>query len=651
MFDFVRTHQRLMQFVLLLFIFPSFAFFGIQSYTSMRDGDNALAKVAGVSITQQEFDAAQRRQMERIRQMFGSQFDPKMFDTPEAKQAILDNLIAEKAMNVQAARSNLVPTQGGIQKVVLSMFPDLADPSLSKDDRIKRYNQYAALQGMSVDGLQASIGRDLVLQELNAAVQSTAFAPKAVASRLSDLNDQEREVQELSFKPADFASQVKVTDDMLKAYYDKNAAQFEIPEQAKAEYVTLTLDSIASQISVSDADVKSYYEQNQKRYSTDEQRRASHILIAVKKDAPAADKAAAKAKAEKLLAEVRKNPAEFAKIAKQNSQDPGSAERGGDLDFFSKGMMVKPFEEAAWKLKQGEISDVVESDFGYHIIQLTGIKPAQVKPLDEVKNEIAAEIKKQQAQKKFAEMAEVFSNTVYEQADSLKPVADKLKLKTETVANLTRQPNPALGPAPYNNEKFLKALFSDDSIKNKRNTEAVEVAPNMLIAGRVLEYKPTAKRPFDEVKDVIRGLVTQQEAAKLAKKAGEDKLTALKAKDDTAGFSAAKTVSRTKPAEISGQALNAVMKADTSKLPTYVGVDLGSRGYGVYRITKVSQPANPDAARRQAEQQQIANVLAQQEMLAYIEMLKQKAKAKVLKPVGATANAGDANTQGAPDAK
>lgn len=648
MFDFVRTHQRLMQFVLLLFIFPSFAFFGIQSYSRMRDSDDALAKVAGVSITQQEFDAARREQMDRMRQMFGDQFDSKMLDTPEAKQRILDNLIAQKALAAEATRDRLFVSDQALQQTILSI-PGLTTSEGKFDG--ERYKAVLAMQGMTPAMYEARLRHDMAVQQVNAAVQSTAFSPKTVATRLSDLNDQEREVQELAFKPADFTSQVKITDDMLKAYYDKNAAQFEIPEQVKAEYAILTLDAIASQITVTDADIKSYYENNQKRFSTDEQRRASHILIAIKKDAPAAEKSAAKAKAEKLLAEVRKNPSSFAKIAKENSQDPGSAERGGDLDYFSKGMMVKPFEQAAWKLKEGEISDVVESDFGYHIIQLTGIKPAAVKPLEEVKSEIVAEIKKQQAQKKFADAAEVFSNTVYEQADSLKPAADKLHLKIETISNLTRQPNPALGPAPFNNEKFLKALFSDDSIKNKRNTEAVEVSPNTLIAGHILEYKPTTKRSFDEVKSIVRDRVTQEEAVKLAKKAGEEKLAALKSKDDTAGFGAAKTVSRTKPGDVNGKALTAVMKADTSKLPVYVGVDLDGRGYSVYRITKVSQPANPDTARRQAEQQQVANVLAQQEMLAYLEVLKQKAKAKVLKPISAVAGVADANAQGAPESK
>ena len=636
MFEFIRTHQRLMQFLLLLLIFPSFAFFGVESYTRFREHDNAVARVAGNSITQQEFDAAQRAQMDRLRQMFGAQFDPKMFDTPEAKQAILDNLIAQRVLAATAARNHLSVSDRTLQQTILAI-PGLttADGKFDAD----RYKSLLAMQGMTPAIYEARLRQDLAMQQVTGAIQSSAFAPKTVASRLSELNDQEREVQEQLFKAADYASQVKITEDMLKAYYEKNSADFQIPEQVKAEYVVLNSDALASQIPVSDADIKSYYEQNAKRYGEEEQRRASHILVKVDKNASAADKAAAKSKAETLLAQVRKNPGDFARLAKENSQDPGSAQNGGDLGYFGKGMMVKPFEDAVSKLKQGEISDLVQSDFGYHIIQLTGIKPASVKPLEEVKGEIAAEIRKQQAAKKFSEMAELFSNTVYEQADSLKPVADKLNLKIETVSNLTRTPNPALPQsAAYNNPKFLKALFSDDAIKNKRNTEAVEVAPNTLIAGRVLEYKPVTKRPFAEVEPVVRERVTQIEAAKLAKQAGEAKLAALKVNGDASGFSEPKTVSRVKSEGINGAALEAVMKADTSKLPAYVGVDL-PQGYGVYRIAKVSQPKNVDTARRQAEQQQIANALAQQDVLAYLEALKKKAKVEIVKPVVTKAEA------------
>lgn len=630
MFEFIRTHQRLMQFLLLLFILPSFAFFGLEGYTRFRDDGNAVAKVAGQPITQQELDAAQRQQMERLRQMFGDQFDAKMFDTPEAKREVLDGLIAQRALAAEVKRNNIVVSDQALQQTILDI-PGLKTPDGKFDS--ERYKSLLAAQGMTPAIFEARLRQDLALQQLGDSVGGTAIAPKSVAARLSEINEQEREVQEMLFKASDYVAQVKVTDEMLKAYYEKNGGQFEIPEQVKAEYIVLNNDTVAAQVAVSDADIKSYYDQNAQRYATPEQRRASHILIAVNKNAPDADKAAAKAKAEQLLQQARKNPGDFAKLAKASSQDPGSAERGGDLGFFGKGMMVKPFEDAAFGLKQGEMSELVQSDFGFHIIQVTGIKPAAQKSLDEVRDEISAEIKKQLAAKKYAELAESFTNMVYEQPESLKPVAEKLNLKISVAENIGRTGNPSLPPnAPVNHPKFVQALFSNDVLKGKNNTEAIEVDKSTLIAGRVADYKPKSKKPFEDVKAAIRERVVQAEADALAQKAGEAKLAQIKASNDTAGFAAPKTVSRAKNPGLNSQAFMAVMKADAGKLPAYVGIDLPTQGYVVYRINKVSQPATVDAARRQAEQQQIAGALAQQETFAYIASLKDKAKVEIIQP-------------------
>lgn len=643
MFEFIRTHQRLMQFVLLLFIFPSFAFFGLESYSRFRGGDNDVAKVAGQPITQQDWDAALREQMDRFRQMYGARFDATLFDTPEVKQEILENLIAQRALSAEAARMGLAVPDRVLQQAILEI-PGLTGADGKFDGA--RYKELLAAQGMTPALYEARLRHDLALQQLNTAIQATAFAPKTLAARLSDLNDQERAVQQLLLKASDFAPQVKVTDEMLQAYYEKNSQQFMVPEQVKIEYVMLDSKALEAQTPVSDDDVKSYYEQNAQHYTAEEQRRASHILIAVKQGASEADKAAAKAKAEALLAQVRKDPASFAKVAKENSQDPGSAGMGGDLGFFGKQAMVKPFEDAVLKLKQGEISDLVQTDFGYHIIELTGIKPAAVKPLAEVKGEIATEIKKQLIEKKFSELADLFNNTVYEQADSLQPVADKLKLQVQTAANITRTPNPALANAPYNNPKFLKALFTDDVIRDKHNTEVVEVAPQTLIAGHVIEHKTAFKRPLEEVKAVVHERVMQAEASRLARESGAGKLAVLKAQDDTAGFAAEKIVSRSKNEGLDPSALLAVMKADARKLPAFSGVELANGDYAIFRINKVLQPANPDAARRQAEQQQVASLLAQQEMQAYINLLKNRAKVEIIKPkAGGSAIDGEASTQ------
>ena len=626
MFEYIRTHKRVMQGLLLLLIFPAFALFGVDSFLNSRTADTTVATVGGQAISQQEFDQALRTQVDRMKQVYGQEFDAQLLNTPETKQGILDDLIARKALIVESAKSNLAVTDEVLQKNILET------PGLTKADGgfdAERYKSLLAMQNMTPTMYEQSLRQNMVVEKLVNAVQNSGFVPKAVSERISQIYEQEREVQLLSFKAVDYASQVKITDAMLRAYYDKNVSEFTIPEVVKAEYVVLNNDALQQQVTVLDTEVKALYEKNKESYTTKEERRASHILLNLKKDASESESKAVKAKAEVLLAQLRKNPESFAKLAKENSQDDGSSQNGGLLDFVNKDPLNSPINVALFKLKEGEISGLVQSEFGIHIIQLSAIKPTSIKAFEEMSGQLTAEIKKQKLAKVYADTAEVFTTTVYDQSDSLQPVADKLKLKIETVAALGRQPVPNL-PAtiPVNNPKFLKAIFSDESLKKKHNTEATEIAPNTLVAGRVVDYKPASKRPFEEVKATIQARVTLTESLVLAKKAGEDKIKTLQKADSAEGFSGVRIISRLKKQELPNEALIALMKADVQKLPAYIGVDVAAGGYDVYRISKVTA-GTPDLARRQGESQQVANMIAQQEVFAYVEALKKKAKVVV----------------------
>ncbi|MBY0572836.1 MAG: SurA N-terminal domain-containing protein [Undibacterium sp.] len=626
MFDYIRTHKRIMQLLLLILIFPAFALFGVDSFMRSSNANGAVATVGNLKVSKQEFDQALRSQLDRLKQAYGQDFDAQVLNTPEARKGILDDLVARKAMTLETTKSNLTVTDEVLQKNLRSL-EELKKPDGSFDR--DRYMSLLAMQGKTALMYDAEQRQDLTMQQLVGAIQNTAFTPKAVSERIALISEQERDIAAFNFKAKDYVAEVKLTDAKLRDYYNKNAKKFEIPEMLSAEYVVLSADSLAEQIVVSDAELAGYYDQNKGKYSTKEQRRASHILLNLKKDASEAEAKAVKAKVENLLAQVRKDPSQFAKLAKENSQDLGSAEKGGDLDFFASDVMAKPFSDTTFKLKEGEISDPVQTEYGLHIIQLTAIKAQTIKPLEEVKAELVAEIKKQKASKAYAEAVETFTNTAYEQSDSLKPVADKLKLKIEKVANIGRNPNPML-PATVisNNPKFLKAIFAEDALKKKHNTEATEVAASTLVAGRVVEYKPASKRTFEEVKAVIEAQLTLTESAMLAKKAGEAKIQALKLADATDGFSEVKTVSRLKKADLSNDAFLAIAKADTQKLPTFVGVEVPGQGYDVYRISKVSA-GTPDLARRATESKQVENSIAQQELYSYVEALKTKAKVVV----------------------
>lgn len=648
MLDFVRNNRRLMLLLLLVLVFPSFVFFGVESYSRFMDSSHDLAKVDGRAITAQEVDNVVRDQSERMRQMLGTNYDPRQFEGAQARQQVLDQLILQRVVADEVAKKHLTVSNERLLETI-SSIPAIAQLPKKKDGTIddKAYVGLLAQQGMTPEQFDARMRFDLATQQLSSSVGATAFVPKSLLDRLIAIRDQQRDVQALQIKPTDFTAKVNPDDAALKAYYESHKAAFSVPEQAKVEYLVLSADALAASTPVTPEELKSYYDSNIARFRTDEQRRASHILIGSPKEAPAAERQAAKEKAAKLLEDLRKHPETFADVARKQSQDPGSAEKGGDLGFMGRGALVKPFEDAMYALKDGQISDVVETDYGYHIIKLTGIKPAETKPLDQVRTELEVELRKQLAAKKYTELADTFGNTVYEQSDSLKPAADKFKLTIQSADNVTRQPNPALGAQnPLNNEKLLKALFSDESVKNKRNTEAVQVGPTTLVAARIVDYRPATVRKFEDVQAKVREGYIAQQAAELAAKAGAERLEALKKSGGADGFGASVTVSRAKADGLAPKAVEAVMRADTAKLPAYVGVDLGADGYAIYRIGKVSQPAQADAAQRQGEAQQLGQMLGQSQLEAFYEGLKDRAKVKLLKPA-TTTEAGSASGAGA----
>ena len=625
MFDFFRKHTRVLQFLLVLLIFPSFVFFGIQGYSGFTRDDNAtVATVGGHKITRPEWEFAQREQIERVRRQMPN-VDPKLFDTPEMKRQSLDAVVRERVMLEAVDKLHLVTTDDRLQRLFASdpQFAVLRNPDGSVN------KEALAAQGMSSEMFAQRLRQDLSLRQVVQGIGGTVIAPVSATASALDAMFQQRAIQVERFATKDLLSKVNPSDaDIEKFYKDPlNAKQFEAPEQAAIEYVVLDLTALKGGITVSDKDLREYYAANEKRYTAPEERRASHILIKAEAGASAADRAKAKARAEALLAEVRKNVGAFAELARKNSEDPGSAEKGGDLDFFSRGAMVKQFEDAAFALKLDEISGVVESDFGFHIIKLTGVRGGDKRSFEAVHAEIESEVKTQLAQKKFSEAAVDFTNMVYEQPDSLKPVADKFKLELRTARNVQRVPAPDASGA-IANQKFIEAIFGNDALRNKRNTEAVEIAPSTMVSGRIAKYEAAHQVPLTDVKTKVRERLVTVQASALARQQGEARLAALRAAPATALSDAAQTVSRLQTNELPGPLLDAVLKAPAAALPAFVGADLGDQGYAVAKITQVlgRDPKVADAARAQS---QYAQAWGDAESQAYYAALKARFKAEI----------------------
>jgi peptidyl-prolyl cis-trans isomerase D len=631
MFDFVRNHTRLMLGLVLLLIIPSFVFFGVQGYESFTDGSrSAVARVDGVDITRAEWDFAHQRNVDRLRQQMPT-VDASLLDTPQMRRETLDGLIRERVLLATANQLHLVPGDERLQRLFVTdpQFASLRNP----DGSVNR--DILAAQGMSSESFAQRLRQDFGMQQVMAGMASSAFAPASVAAPSLNALLQRREVQVQRFDAAAFRDKVNPTEADLEAYFKANEAGFRTAESADIEYVVLDLDTVMKGVSVPEEDLRRFYTENASRYTQAEERRASHILINADSAMPAPERKKARAQAETLLAELRQNPSSFADLARKNSQDSGSASRGGDLDFFGRGSMVKPFEDAVFAMKAGEISNIIESEFGYHIITLTGVRGGEKRAFESVRAEIEAEVRKSLAVKRFAEVAEQFTNMVFEQPDSLQPVVDKLKLEKRT-ATVQRSPAPG-ATGVLASAKLLEAVFGNDAVRNKRNTDAVETAPNQLVSARIVQHTPVRVPPLAEVKDRVRERVVAEEAAALARKEGAAQLEQMRKTPAQALTSPTVVVSRNQPQGLPRPLLDAVLRVDVTTLPVLVGVDLGAQGFAVARLTQVLPRDTPAAAEAQLVSQ-FVQAWSGAETQAYLGALKTRFKA-VIKPAAGQAAA------------
>ena len=633
MFDFVRTHKRLFLFLILVLILPSFVVLGLQGYTRMSEGANAtVAQVDGLAITQAEWDALHQQQAQRAREQMPN-IDTKLLDSPAARGETLDALVRQRVLATASQKLNLAVSNDRLQRLFITdpQFANLrnADNSINKD--------LLAAQGLSVQGFEARLRQDLSLQQVQGAITGSVLVTATPVNQALDALLQRREIRTQRFGTQDYLAKIKPSDAEIEAYYKSHETDFRAPEQASIEYVVLDMAVIKKGIPVPDEDLRKYYSENASRYTAAEERRARHILINAAKDAAPDLKQKAKARAEALLAEARKNSAGFAELAKKNSEDPGSASQGGDLDFFGRGAMVKPFEDAAFAMKPGEISNLVETDFGYHLIKLESVRGGERKPFEAVRATIEEEVRQQLAGRRWAEAAEQFSNMVYEQSDSLQPVIDKLKLEKRS-ATVRRTP-PAGTSGALASAKLLEAVFGSDAVKNKRNTDAVEVGPNQLASARVLQYQPARTLPLTEVREAVRQRLVISQTEAMARKEGEARLAQLKADPSSGSLAGPVTVSRAQTEGLPRAAIETLLAADVAKLPAVVGLVLPGQGYLVARIDRVL-PREPNAGQDKALQGEYGQAWARAEAEAYYQALSSRYKLeKRVDPVAAAAAA------------
>ncbi len=620
-----RAEGWLVKVILALLVIP-FALWGVGSYIHFWGNHDTVAAVDGYAITHEAYGTALKAAEQRLLAELPPDADVSTVDTAALRRSVLDELVNQYLVLRAARKARLrVPDQQ-----LVAMISQV--PAFQQDGHFSRAQYEAALSARNLTPLsfESNLRNELVVAQLMGVATSPMMISRTVSARFRRLMLEERRIAEVDFSPQALAASINVTQAAEEAYYAAHRQEFRVPRRVRIQYLVLSPQTLLGQISVSDAAVKQYYQDHLKTYQKPEERRASHILIALPSHPTPAQVEAARAKALRILAQVRAHPSQFAALARKYSDDSGTAAQGGDLGFFARADMVKPFSDAVFSMALHQIAGPVQSPFGFHIIELTGIQPATTEPLDAVRGEILNQLRAAKAQEKFDDVADHFTNLVYERFDSLQPAAADLGLTVQTSSGWIEPDGTGAGNPVLSSKKFLRAVFSPDALIKRRNTDAIDVGNNTLVSGRVLAYQPAFVEPFAQVQARIVRELKLKGADALAQAKGRQMLARLRAgQPATVAFGAAKTVTRRDSLGLDPAELQEVFKADATHLPAYVGAPAPQGGYALFRIDAVTQPKN--AADPQLEEmlnRALGNAYAQ----AYIAALRQQASIKIEDP-------------------
>ncbi|WP_397473153.1 SurA N-terminal domain-containing protein [Pusillimonas sp.] len=641
MFEFIRTHQRLMQLILLVLIFPSFALIGVSGYNTYVSGDHDLVEIGDTAITQQEFDEARRNQLQRLQANAGGAFDPAVLDTAEARSALLESLIERRLIINEATQERFSVSDAMLREAVASI------PELQVDGRFspERYSEVLASMGVSSRDFEQGQRAELALQRVLGPIGATASVPATVNQTIAQALTAQRTVRLRAFDAADYQDEIQISDADVKAWYDANHDQLQVPEYVSAGY--LLLDEAAAMQGVPDvteSEMRAYYEQNKSRYVMPARVQVSHIFIDAPSGASDTQRNEAQAKAEAIAAKVAADPGQFAEIAKNESDDPGTANDGGRLGWITQGSWPEALEQAAFALKKGETSGAVEGPDGFHVFVAEDVQPESGETFEQAQAKVESEIRRQLAADRYAEMATNLTDLVYEDQSSLQPAAQALGLQVRSADGIARDglldatdvqgENAAAASEDaqiLNDPRVRRALFSSQTYTDKHNSGVIEISPGVLVVVRVNEITPSHLLPLEKADEFIRERLLAERSRDAARQAGEEVLTALKGQAGSEvpeGFGTAQTVSRVDPQDLGKLALDAAFAANAQALPAYVGVE-GGQGYVLVRV-EGAESGTTDPALQASLAGQISQALGAAEQDAVLRAMREAAKVRLL---------------------
>ena len=561
-----RTQTTFAKVILVIIIIP-FALFGIDSYLSSVGNDVYIANVNGEPITSNELQKTQSQFIAQIKSQDEST-DPGVFESIEFKKAVLEKLISNKLVSQAVKNSGFYISDKQVGTYIAGMPEFQSNGKFSQE----QYDEVLKINNLTPKKFDISIKKDLGSQQLKGSLDRLVYTPKNKIQYLVDLTYQKRDVSIYELKQDNFKKKIDLSDTALNKVYEESKSSFIRPDQVKINFVIHSVAGIVPNIKISDEEVKNYFTNNLNRYQADQQRRAKHILFTLNPEMSSEEINKIKDKALNVLNDIKKNPKMFKDAATKYSQDTESAKNGGDLGFFSRGDMTKVFEDVVYSMSKNEVSDLVQTEFGYHIIMLTDIKGKKA-DFKTVKNQIKGELIFNAALAEYGSSAEDFSNIVYERSESLQEVAKKFELKIEESEWLSFEDAKKF----FNNEAFAQAIFDKNAIDEKKNIPAIEASPNNLVAARVVDFRPSTAKPFEEVKDKIKEFLIESESQRLLITAGTKLIEDVKLKKKKVDWIDQLVIDRVDRKGLSDPLINAIFKMDDRELPAYTGL-YDSRG-------------------------------------------------------------------------
>lgn len=641
MFDFIRSHQRLMQVILLVLILPSFALIGVSGYSTYVSGDHDMVKVGGHAITLQDYDQARRNQLQELQSQNRAGFDPASLDNEPARSALLESMIDRRVI-ATVASDDRFSVSDAVLRQAIAAIPQL---QVNGEFSTERYRDLLKSMGMTSRDFERGQRAELALGRVLGPVDASATLPRPVTDSIERALTAQRTVRLRIYPVSNYEKDVKVSDADIKSWYDGNKQQLKLPEQVDIQY--LLLDEAAAMKNVPavspDAE-KKYYEQNKSRFVSRARVNLSHILVSVPVGATEAQRDAALTKARKIDTEVQADKSHFADIARKQSQDAGTARQGGELGWITQGSWPANLDKVVFALKKGEISGVVDGPGGYHIFKANDVDPSKTQSFEDAKPQVEKEIRQQLGADKFADMSTKLTSLVYDNAGSLQPAADALGMQVKTASGIARErlldANEAGSSAAASSPdaavladvRVRRALFTPRVLTDKQNSGVIEISPDTLIVVRVAKSIPAHIPPLDKVTATIRTTLVNKKALADAVEAGQAAVAGYRKAADPAkvpeGFGSAMSVSRIDPQGLSKPVLDAALAAPVKTLPSYAGMQAPT-AYVVIRIEK-AEPGKAGDMELAGLPAQLDQLWGNAEKAAVLKALRQEVKVKML---------------------